>query len=479
MRDERGKPVAVVANLIARAHHGLGTQELRLFYFLVSQVEQGDEQLKPVTIHVRELAKLWGRKTCDSLYAQIEKVADRMLSKVLHLQMSLEGGKTKRVKHQWLTTAEYHDSEGKITLMLHPCLAPYLLALKARFTYILPETVNRFRSSYAVRFYEQCATYRSLGRWQCSIEELRELMDLEDGTMPHVANIKQRIIDRAKVDLEQLSELYFSYQEIKRGRKVVGWDFFIHQRERVGTYAPEAMLMRIEDEEDDHRADAPPLPKVPPLLLAHSQPGETPIDAAAVTLPPPPADVFTGRPQITFEDLESFIHELFTPKGAIPKPLNDDEERGLRRLVRSVVPDDLTILRRYRREDEGRLSFHKQTVLHTSRRDTYIKCFASELSKAQGYYGLLPGGSGSTTFLYGNPKKARPALPDVPEAVPVEPIPVTVAESAFEAMKLAVGKGAYTNRKKAPSSPPSFQASDSPAASAATTTITISQPELL
>ena len=94
---------------------------------------------------------------------------------------------------------------------------------------------------------------------------------------------------------------------------------------------------------------------------------------------------------MTYEDLKTFIHELFTVPGcSVPPELTDKEEQDLRRVLDQVTLEDLEVLRRYRRQSPGSIDRHQRAVGHTSRRDLYVKNFGGELVKARKHFGLLP-----------------------------------------------------------------------------------------
>jgi hypothetical protein len=85
-----------------------------------------------------------------------------------------------------------------------------------------------FDRSYAIelpikmfRFYLLLKRFADTGYREMTVEELRDVFDLQD-KYKSFGNIKQRIIDKAQIELAEKTDLRFEYQEVKKaGSKTV------------------------------------------------------------------------------------------------------------------------------------------------------------------------------------------------------------------------------------------------------------------
>jgi len=95
------------------------------------------------------------------------------------------------------------------------------------------------QSKYTIRMYELLMRFRDTGVWYTTPEELCYYFELPDVYEKDFSKLRQRIIETAKNELEELyvknqSEIYFVYEEIRggRGNKVKQLKFSIFWKEK-------------------------------------------------------------------------------------------------------------------------------------------------------------------------------------------------------------------------------------------------------
>jgi plasmid replication initiation protein len=220
-----GDRLAVMANTIAESRHSLTVPEQRLILWLVAQIEREEDCFREHILNVLELEEILGGNASGTLYAEIEAAVKRLQTRVLEIRVSSQ----ERVSFNWLHEARYFDGEGKVRLRFHDNLKPLLLCLKERFCQIPLKSVFRLRGGYAVRWLEMLYSRRHKSSFALSVEELRDWLHVNPGDLETVAHLRSRAIDLPKRELDQKSDLSFSYKPKKEGRRIIGWTFTVRE----------------------------------------------------------------------------------------------------------------------------------------------------------------------------------------------------------------------------------------------------------
>jgi hypothetical protein len=100
-----------------------------------------------------------------------------------------------------------------------------LLKLKERFSMIPLKVVFKLRGGYAIRWYELLVAKKHLGTFSMSVEDLRSWLEIGDGELSAVKDLRKRAIDVSKAELDNKADLTFRYEAIKAGRRITGWTF--------------------------------------------------------------------------------------------------------------------------------------------------------------------------------------------------------------------------------------------------------------
>jgi len=110
-----------------------------------------------------------------------------------------------------------------IDFEINPNLKPYLLNISKNFSYYHKENVIKLVSNYSIRIYELLKQYQDKsggGWWKVTIDKLRELLNINNKSYPRYPNFKQKIILVAQRELKEKTDIKFSFEEQKKGRKI-------------------------------------------------------------------------------------------------------------------------------------------------------------------------------------------------------------------------------------------------------------------
>ncbi len=222
---DRNKLSIVKSNKLVEAKYKLTLNEQRLILLMVSMIRPEDNDFKNIRIRIQDLKEILDLQRKD-LYEEMPEITKRLMSRILEIE-DLE--KNKLLQISWISSAEYFFGEGVVELSFDPKLKPYLLKLKEAFTIYNLHSVLRLRSSYAIRFYELLKQYEKIGQRKFSITELKEILGIGKKEYKLYGHFKSRVIIPASKELKEKTDIYFEFEEVKKGRKVVEIIFYIRK----------------------------------------------------------------------------------------------------------------------------------------------------------------------------------------------------------------------------------------------------------
>jgi len=82
------------------------------------------------------------------------------------------------------------------------------------------------KSTYSIRIYQLLKQYEKIGKRKFELEELQNILEVPKSFYRY-SQFKQKILTVALNELFEYSDIYFTYKEIKTGKKVTGLEFEI------------------------------------------------------------------------------------------------------------------------------------------------------------------------------------------------------------------------------------------------------------
>lgn len=126
----------------------------------------------------------------------------------------------------WFSMLSYNDNEGSIYFEIGDTLKKLLLEVKKRIYYKLEFTLN-FRSVYSKKIYYMLKSYQDTGWRIDKIDELKYKLNCPE-SYKNYAIFKEKVLDIAQKEINNGSDIKFTYDPIKTGRKVTNIKFYIH-----------------------------------------------------------------------------------------------------------------------------------------------------------------------------------------------------------------------------------------------------------
>ncbi|MDD5277497.1 MAG: replication initiation protein [Methylovulum sp.] len=213
--------IVTQANELVESRYNLTLGEQRLIFTMIARIQPDDEDFKPYSISLHELADFLGINK-NHVYADCKKITKNLLGKVVEIQ---EPGRL--LQTHWVSSADYMDGTGAVNLTFDPLLKPYLLQLKGNFTSSRLEMLLSFKSQYTMRMYALLKQYERLKEREIGLQQLRDMLGIRKDQYKLYSNFRDRILEPTQKELAEKADLYFEFDEIKQGRAVGAIRFLI------------------------------------------------------------------------------------------------------------------------------------------------------------------------------------------------------------------------------------------------------------
>jgi len=215
------------ANELIEAKYILDTWEARIFHSAISQIKPNDVDFQKYKVYIKDIETKYGIKDKD-MYRRVREAAKSLRGKEIVIPYRYDEGMGHLVTGLITSYGGLDKSDGAFVMIeLHPDLKPYLLMLKQRFTQYNLLFLMKMQSRYSRRIYKLLKQYQRIGKRKFSIERLRELLCIEDNVYSKYSHFKKRVVLKAQEDLEEMTDIKFTFDEHKRGRSVAELTFYI------------------------------------------------------------------------------------------------------------------------------------------------------------------------------------------------------------------------------------------------------------
>ena len=262
--DTRKDLVVRKSETIVKARYRLSPLAIKFISVVIANLKRSDDLNQEYVVRVKDFQELTGQKT-KRIYELIDEALENLLTNPITIPLDDE--KNTVLKANWVSGAIYND--GEVRFMIYPKLRPFLLEFKEKYLTYKIENILSLRGDYTVRMYEilknWLETNKRYGRKKVekiiSVSELREILEVTKG-YPYggSSGIKARIIEKAKQELTEKTDITFEYEEIKTGRKVTHLKFFVFDNPKGGrklrsnkkkSITTETVVLRIPNEVRD------------------------------------------------------------------------------------------------------------------------------------------------------------------------------------------------------------------------------------
>lgn len=215
------------SNLLIQASHTLTLNEKRLVLCAASLLNPMRRPPKDgfLTVSADDFATTFGMELRHS-YEALADASQRLYNR--NIRLYKKGKLSEEVR--WVYHIRYKDGQGAVELGFSPTVLPQLTMLNKEFTSYQLRQIGSLSSFYAIRLYELMAQFFKLGTRECTLEQLRQMLDLGD-KYENIKDLRKRVLDPAIKEVNRHTDISVVAEPIRKGRAITGFSFTIAKNE--------------------------------------------------------------------------------------------------------------------------------------------------------------------------------------------------------------------------------------------------------
>jgi plasmid replication initiation protein len=210
------KSLIVQSNRLIEAKYRLSVEEQKIIKILISQIQRDDEDFKDYEFRIKDLAEMLDMEHKDP-YGVLRAITKRLMTRVLEF---FNPETQSLLQTAWLSSAEYKQGRGTVSLCFDPKMKPLLLQLQSYFTKYELGQVLQFKGQYTIRFFEFRKSF--LGRRKketvLTLKELRDTLGLKKQEYQQFFDFKKRVLEPARLELMEKTGSSFTWEPLRQGR---------------------------------------------------------------------------------------------------------------------------------------------------------------------------------------------------------------------------------------------------------------------
>ena len=218
----------VLQNRVVECYRSMSLDEKRLFIMATplartTKISSND----PIFISSSDFSKECGIHL-STAYTALESATDRLFTRFFGYT-NTEGN---RVRIRWLNKVIYLKNQGGTELYFTDEVLLLLREFDALnpYTKYKKEVVLRLKKDYSLDLYHLAKKHQTMGGFQISLDELFEQLGLPESYRTRMNNLKSRVIDPSLDEITANTDIDLSYENVKRGRSVVGFKFTVKEK---------------------------------------------------------------------------------------------------------------------------------------------------------------------------------------------------------------------------------------------------------
>lgn len=196
---------------LVNAKYKLDTTEIKFIMVAITQIKKEDTALQEYEIKVSDLESILG---AEQNHPRLKQFAKKIMSKPLEVPTD-DGW----IVANWFADVEYKKGQAKFIVTFSSKLKPYLLDLRERYVHHNLKYILPLASTYSVRIYQLLKEYEKLTKRYFEVSELMEILQVPK-SLERYDNFKRKVLKVAELELFEHTDIAFTFEEEKQGKKV-------------------------------------------------------------------------------------------------------------------------------------------------------------------------------------------------------------------------------------------------------------------
>lgn len=221
-------------NKLISASYSLGIPEQRIIFLAIVAARAQDKLIDArgvLQIHAssyQEQFKVEKHTSYDALKSATRGLFDAYFE---YDDIHKQTGKPVHHLVNWVQKISYIDTAGMIELQFTDDVIPLITRLSEQYTEYDLKQVSELQSEYAIRLYELIMQWKSVGKTnKIATDDLRKKLGVKPEQYKEMHNFKARVLDHAKKQINEHTDITADYVQHKTGRVITGFTFTFKQK---------------------------------------------------------------------------------------------------------------------------------------------------------------------------------------------------------------------------------------------------------
>lgn len=232
IRNERKRKV-VTSNYLTRNQIVLSARERKIVIYLISRIKPGDDKNTRYSFQIREFCEVCGIDYLNNV-SGVKDAIRRLANKSEWIRTTdQKNGKTVKVDRlfRWMESVEFVPDSGIVEFNFPRNMGDQLYELRKNFTEFQLISVLGMKNKYSIHFYQYLVSFKSVGKVEMTLEELREVLQLGD-KYRNYKDLNKFVLKSIIREINFFSDIEVEIQKISEaGKAVSSLVFLINKNE--------------------------------------------------------------------------------------------------------------------------------------------------------------------------------------------------------------------------------------------------------
>lgn len=226
------KELVVKDNALINASYSLELTEQRIILLAILKARENKTPHNQELIVTAQSYMTAFNVHRNTAYDSLKLACDNLFTRQFTYQRYNSNGNIEQVKTRWVQSVIYAENESYIKIKFTDEILPLVTMLEKHFTSYELQQVSSLKSVHAIRLYELLIQYRTVGKVEISLDDLRLKLGIAVNEYPRMDNFKNRVLDVGIQQINEHSDITAKYEQVKTGRQITGFKFSFRQKEK-------------------------------------------------------------------------------------------------------------------------------------------------------------------------------------------------------------------------------------------------------
>lgn len=230
------KCIVIKDNTLINSSYFLTLTEKRLILYCIAKAQKENRKINNqdfIEISANDFNNFY-KFNENNDYRNLKSACDQLMKRIFSYEYL--NSKEKKVirKSHWVNKIDYIELDATVKILFSDEIIPFISELEKNFTKYFLKDVAKMTSVYAIRLYELIIAWGSVGKTPViELSEFRKKLGILDNEYPRMTNFKDRVLNVALKQINELSNIKVEIEQHKKGRSIYGFSFqFIEKKEK-------------------------------------------------------------------------------------------------------------------------------------------------------------------------------------------------------------------------------------------------------